>query len=112
MGSEPLEKTKTGIVRHQWHRRVFRGKLEVERGSSILDGTVQDIGPRGLFVELTPPLWVGESFHAKLILNPVLMLDCTVVRVEPEIGMAVTFKVLEAKDNGQLQSLLVGLHLA
>ncbi len=109
MGAEPLEKTKTGIERRQWHRPVFRGKLEVEWGSSIMDGTVRDTGPRGPFVELTPPLWVGASFHAKRILNPVPMLDCTVVRVEPEIGMAVTFKVLEASGNGQLQSLLVGL---
>ena len=67
--------------------------MEIEWGAAVLTGIVRDIGPRGLFVELTPPLWVGAAFRARLIVNPVLLLDCTVVRVEPGKGIAVVFEV-------------------
>ena len=70
---------------------------------------VRDIGPRGLFVEMAPPLWVGAAFRARLIVNPVLLLDCTVARVEPGRGIAVIFEVAEESGKAQLEALLVSL---
>ena len=81
----------------------------MEWGSALLTGEVRDIGPRGLFVELKPPLWVGAAFRARLILDPVLLLDCTVARVEPGTGIAVVFEVAEESGKSQLESLLVSL---
>ena len=81
--------------------------MEIEWGSTVLNGTVRDIGPRGLFVELAPPLWLGAAFRARLITNPVLLLDCTVVRIEPGKGVAVVFEVPEDTGKAQLEGLLV-----
>ena len=81
----------------------------MEWGSATLTGDVRDIGPRGLFVELVPPLWVGAAFRARLILNPVLELDCTVVRVEPGLGVAVIFEVPDDSGKAQMEGLLVSL---
>jgi hypothetical protein len=109
MTTPPLETVTAKTDRRQFLRRKFRGKLEMEWGSAILTGDVRDIGPRGLFVELTPPLWVGAAFRARLILNPILLLDCTVARVEPGTGIAVVFEAAEESGKAQLESLLVSL---
>jgi hypothetical protein len=109
MTAQPLEKAIDKTERRQFHRRKFRGKLEMEWGSTVLTGDVVDIGPRGLFVELAPPLWVGATFRARLILNPVLLLDCTVARVEPGKGIAVVFEVAEESGKAQLEALLTSL---
>jgi hypothetical protein len=97
------------IERRTWGRRKFDGIIEIEWGSAILKGTVRDIGPAGLFVELIPPLWVGAAFRARLNLNPVLSLDCTVARVEPQKGNAVVFEVPEEGGKAQLEALLTSL---
>jgi hypothetical protein len=109
MTTQPLESVPDMAERRQFLRRKFRAKLEMEWGSAILTGDVRDIGPRGLFVGLTPPLWVGAAFRARLILNPVLLLDCTVARVEPGTGIGVVFEVAEESGKAQLESLLVSL---
>ena len=109
MTTQPLEEVTTKTERRHFQRRKFRGSMEIEWGAAVLKGTVRDIGPRGLFVELTPPLWVGAAFRARLILNPVLLLDCTVVRVEPAVGVAVVFEVPEDSGKAQLEALLVSL---
>jgi PilZ domain len=109
MTTPPLEEGTTIIERRNFLRRKFRAKLEMEWGSAILTGEVRDIGPRGLFVELIPPLWVGAAFRARLLLNPVLLLDCTVVRVEPGLGVAVIFEVIEEIGKAQMEALLLSL---
>ncbi len=109
MNTQPLDQSTTRTERRQFHRRKFRGKIEIEWGSAILTGEVRDIGPRGLFVELNPPLWVGAAFRARLILNPVLFLNCTVTRVEPGMGIAVVFDVAEENGKVQLEALLLSL---
>ena len=109
MTTQPLEEPITKTDRRNFQRRKFSGKLEIEWGSAILSGDVRDIGPRGLFVELTPPLWVGATFRARLILSPVLLLNCTVARVEPRVGVAVAFEVPEDSGKAQLEALLVSL---
>ena len=87
--SEPPPKVSTPTERRHFSRRKCRFVLEIEWGSSTLRGVVRDIGPRGLFVELAPPLWVGATFFGRLMLNPVLQLNCTVCRIEPGKGIAV-----------------------
>ena len=109
MTTQPLEEATVKTDRRHFQRRKFTGKLEMEWGSALLTGEVRDIGPRGLFVELKPPLWVGAAFRARLILDPVLLLDCTVARVEPGTGIAVVFEVAEESGKSQLESLLVSL---
>ena len=81
----------------------------MEWGSAILTGDVRDIGPRGLFVEMTLPLWVGARFHARLIVSPAFVLDCTVARVEAGTGIAVLFEVSEQSGKAQLEALLMSL---
>ena len=95
--------------RRQFDRRKFMATLEIEWGSSVLVGVVRDIGPQGLFVLMTQPLWIGASFSARLMLNPPLDLKCTVRRVEPGTGMGVTFDNLDERTNAQLQELFVKL---
>jgi hypothetical protein len=109
MTTQPLEEAITKTERRHFLRRKYRGKLEIEWGSATLTGDVRDIGPRGLFVEMTQPLWVGAAFRARLILNPVLLLDCTVVRVEPGMGVAVVFEISEDSGKSQMEGLLVSL---
>jgi hypothetical protein len=109
MTTEPLPNAPDRSERREFYRRKLKADLEIEWGSATLIGLVRDIGPRGLFVELTPPLWVGAAFRARLILNPVLHLDCTVRRVEPGGGIAVSFEVPEENDKAQLEALLAAL---
>jgi PilZ domain len=109
MDSRPMSSASHESGRRHFHRRKFPGKLEIEWGSATLTATVRDIGPHGLFIELTPPLWVGATFHARLMLNPVLRLDCTVRRVEPGGGIAVSFEVPEESGKAQLEALLSAL---
>ncbi len=109
MTTQPLEEVIAKTERRHFQRKKFRGKLEMEWGSAILTGDVRDIGPRGLFVEVTPPLWVGARFRARLKLNPVLLLNCTVTRVEPGTGIGIAFEVAEESGKRQLEALLVSL---
>jgi hypothetical protein len=96
------------MERRHWQRRKFLGNIEIDWGSTVLNANVRDIGPQGLFVDLVPPLWLGATFHARLMVNPVLSLDCTVARVAPR-GIAVTFKVSADSGKAQLESLLQSL---
>ena len=97
------------MERRHWQRLKVKASIEIEWGSAVLQGIVRDISPRGLFVELSPPLWVGAAFRAQLHLNPVLSLHCTVVRVEPQKGNAVVFEVAEETGKAQLEALLLSL---
>ena len=109
MKSQPGANAFAHDNRRQFNRKQFRGKLEIEWGSATLTGTVLDIGPKGLFVELIPPLWLGATFQARLTLNPILELDCTVRRVEPGRGIALSFDVREESGKAQLEGLLASL---
>jgi hypothetical protein len=109
MPSDPPVNATAQTERRQFNRRRLMETLEIEWGSSTLTGLVRDIGPQGLFVELTPPLWVGATFLARLVTDPPLRLDCTVRRVEPGKGIAVTFELPEQGDKDQLERLLAQL---
>ncbi len=99
-------------VERRFHQRwKIRETLEIDWGSSVLQGTVSDIGPNGLFVELTPQLWVGAPFAARLMLTPPLGLICVVRRVEPGKGIGVTFVLPEETGEARLATLLGTLPL-
>ncbi len=108
MTTQPVEEVVAKTDRRRWQRKKFRGNIEMEWGSALLTGVVRDIGPRGLFVEMTQPLWVGAAFRARLVLDPDLWLNCTVARVEPN-GIAVSFEVAEEAGKAQLEMLLANL---
>jgi hypothetical protein len=109
MTSEPASDAPAESNRRDFYRRNFRADLEIEWGSATLTGIVRDIGPRGLFIELTPPLWVGAAFRARLIVDPILKLDCIVRRVEPGGGIAVSFELPEESGKAQLEAILAAL---
>ena len=109
MTSQPMSDESPQSTRREFNRRKFPGQLEIEWGSATLTATVRDIGPHGLFVELAPPLWVGARFHARLIVNPVLELDCTVRRVEPGGGIGISFEEPGETGKVQLSALLATL---
>jgi len=109
MTTQPSDQHNAQAERRYAQRKKYRGPVEIEWGSSVLSANARDIGPHGLFVELVPPLWVGASFRARIMLNPVLLLDCTVSRVEPGRGIAVKFNISEESGKAQLESLLMSL---
>jgi hypothetical protein len=109
MTSEPPVNVPPQTERRQFNRRTCSETLEIEWGSSILTGLVRDIGPQGLFVELSPPLWVGATFFARVALDPPLQLNCVVRRVEPGTGIAVSFELPEESGKAQLERLLASL---
>ena len=109
MSTQPGEETTAQVERRDHPRKKFPVTIEIEWGAAVLKGTVRDIGMRGLFVEITPPLWIGAAFRARLILNPALFLDCKVVRVEPGAGVAVTYEVPDDGGKAQLEKLLTSL---
>lgn len=109
MTSEPPVNAPAQVERRQFNRRKCSETLEIEWGASILTGLVRDIGPQGLFVELTPPLWVGARFLARLVVDPPLQLNCVVRRVEPGTGFAITFELPDESGKGQLERFLASL---
>jgi len=106
MSSQPPISAPAQVERRFHQRRKISETLEIDWGSSVLRGTVIDIGPKGLFVELTPQLWVGARFAARLMLTPPLELVCVVRRVEPGKGMGVTFDLPEETGEARLATLL------
>ena len=109
MTTQPLPEITVQSERRRSQRKKFRGKLEIEWGSAVLTGEVRDIAPGGLFVEMSPPLWIGAEFRARLLLTPVILLNCTVVCVEPGKGIGVTFEVIEESGKTQMEALLMSL---
>ena len=109
--SQPPVSAPAKAERRFHQRRKIRETLEIDWGSSVLQGTVTDIGPSGLFVELTPQLWVGARFAARLMLTPPLDLVCVVRRVEPGKGIGVTFVLPEETGEARLATLLGTLPL-
>jgi hypothetical protein len=97
------------VNRRQFHRRIFQGSIEIEWGSTVLTGTVRDIGPRGLFVKMTSPLWIGATFTARLLIDPILQLHCIVRRVEPGSGVGLMFEEPQGSAKLQLDQLLANL---
>jgi PilZ domain len=109
MTTQTVEEAPARVERRHSPRKKFSAGIEIEWGATMLDGTVRDIGVRGLFIELDPPLWLGAAFRARLKLNPAVALDCKVVRVEPGAGVAVMFEAPEESSRAQIEKLLMSL---
>jgi hypothetical protein len=71
--------------------------IEIYWGSSTLLARVRDMSVAGLFIETSPPLWIGATFSASLMLNPPLQINCTVRRIEPNRGMGVQVTFMDSE---------------
>jgi len=103
------ESTSRRLERRWAPRYVFRADLEIEWGSALLRGSTRDISANGMFIESADTLWVGAGFSARLGLGNPVKIDCSVKRVEPGRGMAVSVTLPEQGHQKQYQDLLASL---
>lgn len=97
-------------LERRWAQRYrFRADLEIEWGSAVLRANTRDISANGMFIESPDTLWVGAGFTARLALNHPVKLDCSVKRVEPGQGMAVSLSVPEQDHHQRYLDLLASL---
>lgn len=71
-------------------RYKFKGDLAITWGGTVLSGRVCEIGPDGMFIEMTNPLWIGAAFSAQLAAEKPMLLDCVVRWIEPRRGVGVS----------------------
>lgn len=90
-------------------RYPFQAHLEIEWGSARLKARTRDISVSGMFIESEDVLWVGAGFRARLIADRPVLLECSVKRVEPGLGMGVTIAHPEEQSGAQYQELLAKL---
>ena len=97
-------------LERRWAQRYsFRAELEIEWGSAVLRAKTRDISTSGMFIESADTLWVGAGFTARLALdNRPVQMDCSVKRVEPGRGMAVTVNV-SGEQHKRFQELIASL---
>jgi hypothetical protein len=62
MEEQPSGKTIARPERREFHRKKFQGKLEMEWGSSILGGTLRDVGLAAYLSKLRPRFGSGPHF--------------------------------------------------
>ena len=103
------DSTSRRLERRWAPRYLFRAELEIEWGSAVLRGSTRDISANGMFIESADTLWVGAGFSARLALHNPVKVNCSVRRVEPGRGMAVTVTVPEQGHQQQYQNLLASL---
>jgi len=97
-------------LERRWAPRYsFRAELEIEWGSAVLRGKTRDISANGMFIESADTLWVGAGFTARLALDHPVKMDCSVKRVEPGLGMAVTVAVSGESHQQRYQDLIASL---
>jgi hypothetical protein len=90
-------------------RYRYQAVLEIEWGSARLNARTRDISEGGMFIEADDVLWVGAGFRARLAVDRPLWMDCSVRRVEPGLGMGVTFEIREDQSQRTYQDLLTKL---
>jgi PilZ domain len=103
------EQTPRHLERRWATRYSFRAELEIEWGSAVLRAKTRDISSNGMFIESADTLWVGAGFTARLALERPVKIDCSVKRVEPGRGMAVTVTVSEEQHQRRYQDLISSL---
>jgi hypothetical protein len=103
------ESTSRRLERRWAPRYAFRAELEIEWGSALLRGSTRDVSANGMFIESQDTLWVGAGFSARLALQDPVKLDCSVKRVEPGRGMAVSVTVPEQAHQQHYLNLLASL---
>ncbi len=77
--------------------------------SAVLRGKTRDVSANGMFIESADTLWVGAGFIARLALDHPVKMDCSVKRVEPGLGMAVTVAVSGEPHQQRYQDLIDSL---
>ena len=97
------------IERRRERRFPFDATVEIEWGSSTLQGRVRDISRGGMFLTSTESLWIGASFAAKLLIDPPIAVNCTIRRVEPGRGIGVQMSTQRQDHEAQLLDLLARL---
>src|SRR6516165_10668399 len=90
-------------------RYRYQAALEIEWGSAWLKGRTRDISSGGMFIESEDVLWVGAGFRARISAEQPVWLECSVKRVEPGLGMGVTFSLQEEEAQQHLRDLLTKL---
>ena len=100
------------LDRRRSPRFPYQAHLEIEWGSALLKARTRDISADGMFIESEDVLWVGAGFRARIAMERPLWLDCSVKRVEPGLGMGVTFSLAEEQSQQHLQDLLAQLAAA
>jgi hypothetical protein len=97
-------------LERRWAPRYsFRAELEIEWGSAVLRGKTRDISSNGMFIESGDTLWVGAGFTARLALDRPVQVDCSVKRIEPGRGMAVTVTASGEQHQQRYQDLIASL---
>jgi PilZ domain len=97
-------------LERRWATRYsFRAELEIEWGSAVLRGKTRDISSNGMFIESADTLWVGAGFTARLALDRPVQMDCSVKRVEPGKGMAVSVTLSGEQHQRRYQDLIASL---
>ena len=69
----------------------FDARSELALHDSLRNGRVRDIGREGMFIKMISALPIGAAFTAQLVLKEPVLIKCIVRRVEPEVGMGVSF---------------------
>lgn len=83
----------SGVERRWAPRYAFDAPVEIEWGSSIIQGQVRDISRTGMFIAPSESLWIGARFIARIVLEAPISVECTVKRVEPGRGIGVQMEV-------------------
>lgn len=91
-------------------RYTFHAELEIEWGSAVLRCKTRDISANGMFIESRDTLWVGAGFTARLGLDRPVQMDCSVKRIEPGRGMAVSVAVSGDQHQQRYQDLIASLN--
>ena len=101
-----------GLNRRRAPRFPYQAILEIEWGSARLKARTRDISDGGMFIESEDVLWVGAGFRARFAAERPLWLNCSVKRVEPGLGMGVTFSLPEEQGQQHFEALLAKLAAA
>lgn len=90
-------------------RYQFEIDIEIQWGSKIIWGRVENISREGMFIELDDVPEAGEQFTGNLSLNVPLRIIGLVRRTVPHYGIGVSFVIPEPEDQRRFAALLVAL---
>ena len=90
-------------------RYQFEVDIEIQWGSKIVWGRVENISREGMFIELDDVPEVGEQFTGNLSLNVPLRVIGRVRRTVPRYGIGVSFAIPEQADRRRFEALLIAL---
>jgi PilZ domain-containing protein len=99
----------SSINRRVSPRYQFELDIEIEWGSKIVWGRVENISREGMFIELDDVPEVGEQFTGNLSLNVPLRVIGIVRRTVSHYGIGVSFVIPEQTDQRRFAALLIAL---